>query len=391
MPGESPEPLPPDTGGTPPSAAPAGAVPAVTVHNDQQLLERFVSTGDEEAFALLVRRHGGLVFRLCERILADCHDAEDAFQATFMVLARKAAEIRHLNVLSSWLCGVATRVALRVRSKRSRRRTREIDSSSLAGPVGGNAAAVTDAPKGNPLEQLAGRVARSDDPARAADCSEKLAAVAEELGRLPEKHRAPLVLCYLEGKKNQEAADLLRWPVGTLKSRLSRAREALRARLARRGIVVGTAAAAALLSESIADVVVPAAVAKASLAVLGSSAAAISPRVAILARETTRAMKSTRLLVALAVGVAMVLLVGRGIWLATGADDDPAVQLAPPAGRVVAQPTESPPGDTPSEATTPRVAGERDTERPQYTCPLLTAFMRAWNDTVPDDAARQEL
>jgi HlyD family secretion protein len=211
------DPLPADAGGAP---------------SDRELLDHFLSAGSEEAFTLLVRRHGGIVYRVCERILQDRHDAEDAFQATFLILTRKAAEIRELDVLSSWLYGVATRVAVRVKSKRGRCRAREIDSTSLRGATAEAGKLLGDETNVNALEGLLGPASRSEDPRRSADRAEQFAVVAEELGRLPEKHRAPLILCYLQGKKNNEAAKLLGLPLGTFKSRLTKAREILRGRLA---------------------------------------------------------------------------------------------------------------------------------------------------------------
>src|SRR5262249_32075120 len=149
-----------------------------------------------------------LVFGVCRRILFDMQDAEDAFQATFLVLARKASSITRRSRVSNWLYGVAFRVAARARKNALRRRVLERHDFDVT--------AVPDA-------------GRSRDP-------ELAPLLHEEVQRLPDKYRAPLVLCYLEGKTNQEAADQLRWPVGTVKTRLSKAREMLRTRLARRGV-----------------------------------------------------------------------------------------------------------------------------------------------------------
>jgi RNA polymerase sigma factor (sigma-70 family) len=186
---------------------------AALSQTDAQLLERFVSRRDEPAFAALMVRHGPMVLCLCRQMLRDAQEAEDAFQAAFLVLARNADSIRKRPSLGAWLYGVAYRVAARLRGRAERRKTRErpdVDLSSLAAA-------------GQP------------------DHRDLRHVLHEEIRRLPEKYRSPVLLCYLEGKTNEEAAAELRWPVGTVKARLWRAREMLRVRLARRGL--GSAAA----------------------------------------------------------------------------------------------------------------------------------------------------
>jgi RNA polymerase sigma factor (sigma-70 family) len=175
---------------------------------DAQLLERFVGRRDEPAFAALMVRHGPMVLCLCRQMLRDAQEAEDAFQASFLVLARNAASIQKRPSLSAWLYGVAYRVAARLRGSAARRRIREapgVDLSALAG---------------------------STEPANL----DLQPVLHEEIRRLPIKYRAPVVLCYLESKTNEEAARQLSWPVGTVKARLSRARDMLRMRLERRGM-----------------------------------------------------------------------------------------------------------------------------------------------------------
>ena len=172
------------------------------------LLARFVARRDEAAFAALVARHGPMVLATCRRLLPAGDDADDAFQATFLVLARRAGSVR-AERLAPWLHGVARRVAGRARAVAARRRGRE----------GGDLPDVADPPPG------AGPDLR--------------AVIDEELARLPEKYRAPLVLCYLDGLTHLEAADQLGWPVGSVRSRLARGRDRLRGGLSRRGLAPG--------------------------------------------------------------------------------------------------------------------------------------------------------
>lgn len=182
--------------------------PAVEL-SDGELLQRFVRSRSESAFAALVERHGPLVLDVCRRILGDPHDAEDAFQATFLVLVRRAESLRPTGLLAGWLHGVASRVAHKARARSMRWRCRERE--------------VPDVPS-NPIV----------DP----DGSDLRLILDEEVGRLPEKYRRPVILCYLQGRAYTEAARQLGCPPGTISGRLARARNLLRARLQRRGIVL---------------------------------------------------------------------------------------------------------------------------------------------------------
>ena len=197
------------------------------VLNDGQLLTRFLKDRDETSFQALVQRHGPSVLSLCRRMLGDAHLAEDAFQATFLVLARRAGAITRHESLGSWLYGVAYRVALKARQGASRRQIREQSYSSMF----------------EPSEE-------KNDP----EMSEVLE---QELQRLPEKYRAPLLLCYLEGKTKSEAARQLGWSDGAVHGRLERAREKLRLRLSRRGFVLPTAGLIAILANHAAPAAVP--------------------------------------------------------------------------------------------------------------------------------------
>ncbi len=203
---------------------------------DGELLERFTTQHDEAAFAVLVQRHGALVLRVCRRVLHDAHEAEDAFQATFLVLARKAASIRSHTSVAGWLYEVAYHLALRARTRAAKRRLHE---------------------------RRAGGMRKEDSQTR--PVGRELGAILdEELGRLPEKYRTPLVLCYLEGKTHEQAACELGWPTGSMSSRLARARELLRDRLAGRGVALSAAALACLLGSDPASAGAPASLVKAT-------------------------------------------------------------------------------------------------------------------------------
>ncbi len=206
---------------------------AAAAPGDAQLLEGFLARPDGEAFAALVRRHGPMVLAVCRRILRDPHDAEDAFQATFLVLLRKARSVARPEHLANWLYGVACRTALKARGNLSRRRLREQP--------------LLDVPNEKGVAELVWLDVRP--------------IIDEELSRLPDKLRLPVVLCCLEGRSRREAARLLGWPEGTLSTRLHEARQVLRRRLPRRGLALSAAAVVAALSQGAAPAAVPAALA----------------------------------------------------------------------------------------------------------------------------------
>jgi len=187
---------------------------------DAELLRRFAAHADETAFALLVQRHRGLVMTVCRNVLRQEQDAEDAFQATFLILARKVASIRERECIASWLHGVAYRTAGNARRHGMRRRKYEMQS----------------------------RVSEGLSPLSEASFREWQAILDEEVRRLPEKYRAPFVLCCLEGKGREEAARELGWKEGTLSSRLSQGRNLLRDRLTRRGLTLSALLGAKALS-----------------------------------------------------------------------------------------------------------------------------------------------
>jgi RNA polymerase sigma factor (sigma-70 family) len=181
---------------------------------DADWLARFVANHDEAAFALLVGRHGPMVWRLCRRMVGDAHLAEDCFQATFLALARQAASIRRPGALAAWLYGVAYRVAATARREQRRRET-----------LGGDAVAECADRRPHALDRLTGR--------------ELMMVFETELQRLPESYRLPIVLCCVEGLSLEEAAGRLGWTAGSVKGRLERGRARLHARLMRRGLTLG--------------------------------------------------------------------------------------------------------------------------------------------------------
>src|SRR5687768_3920755 len=177
--------------------------------SDAQLVGGFLEGRDESAFAALVQRHGPMVLGVCKRILRDHHEAEDAFQATFLVLVRKAASIIPRQMVGNWLYGVAYQTAVRARTIAAKRRARERQVTDMP-----EAAASHD--RWTALEPL----------------------LDQELTRLPDKYRLAVVLCDLEGKSRKQAAEQLDCPEGTVSGRLARARKMLAKRLARHGLMV---------------------------------------------------------------------------------------------------------------------------------------------------------
>jgi RNA polymerase sigma factor (sigma-70 family) len=271
---------------------------------DSDLLARFVATRDEEAFAALVERHGPLVLGVCRRVLGNYHDAEDAFQAAFLVLATRARAVAKRDSVGSWLYVVAYRTALEARSANARRRARERQVEHLPHP----------------------EVA----PAEPQDWRPLLD---QELSRLPDKYRAPVVLCDLEGKTYQEAACLLGVAVGTLSSRLAAARKRLAGRLARTGLALSGGALAAALPQG-ATGQVPAALvsstARAAALVAAGHLAAVATPAAVLSRGVLKAMFMTKLKVALALVLVVALGAGGLSYRATG-QPAPTVEKRPPA------------------------------------------------------------
>jgi RNA polymerase sigma factor (sigma-70 family) len=258
---------------------------------DAVLLERFVSQDDETAFATLLARHGPMVLGICRRILRDSHDAEDAFQATFLVLARKAGTLRRPEALASWLYGTARHLASTVRRGKLRRQQRESDCPYSLAPSS----------SADLLDDLSAR--------------ELMLALDEEITCLPDSYRLPLILCCLEGHSHEEAARLLSWTLGSLKGRLERGRKKLRARLTRRGLTYsgtlltlgvlpgGTASAAGrLTAETL----------QAALAFARGECGAISTEIVALAESGITSMTAAKVKIGLALLLATSLAVGTG-------------------------------------------------------------------------------
>lgn len=255
---------------------------------DRQLLEDYTRRQDESALAALVQRHGPMVWGVCRRVLSNHYDAEDAFQATFLVLVRKAAAIAAPELLANWLYGVAHQTARKARATVARRTVRERLVTDMPEP------AVVEKDLWNDLRPV----------------------LDQELSRLPDIYRVVLVLCDLEGKTRTEAARQLGLPEGTVGSRLARARGRLAKRLTARGVTLSGGALAAMLAPNVASAGVPDAVVSSTLRAarflaLGHVAAAgvISPKVAALTDGVLKAMLVSKLKAVVAVGLVLGVLV----------------------------------------------------------------------------------
>ena len=262
--------------------------------SDADLLERFSLRRDEAAFATLVNRHGPMVQGVCQRILGDAHAAEDVFQAVFLVLVRKCATIRRPELLANWLYGVAFRIARKARIKAIRNQARERWAEKMP-----TREQVLDLEWGE-LKQV----------------------LDEEMNQLPEKYRAPLVLCYLRGQTNAQAAAQLGWPTGSMSERLSRAREMLRRRLNRRGLNLSAVLLAVLLSQktaaaAVSPVLVATTVKTAvSYASNGAAAGSLSPNLLELVLDPDRpALLSYLKTFSVALGLAVAIVL---IWPSRG-------------------------------------------------------------------------
>jgi RNA polymerase sigma factor (sigma-70 family) len=274
---------------------------------DDTLLERFVAQRDAAAFEDLVHRHGPMVMGVCRRVLGRTPDAEDAFQATFLVLLRKAGTFGRRGTLAGWLYTVAHRVALRARANTARRLECERDAMKNQ-----DFALMDEDRAWNDLRPV----------------------IDEELSRLPEKYREPVVLCYLEGNTEQEAAQQLDCPLGTLSWRLVHAREMLRTRLAKRGVALSTGLLGTLLAER-ATAAVPPATFDLTLTVAGAllatgptaatTAGIASVQVSALTEGVLQAMFMTRMKLAAGM-LTLILMIGSALAWAVDPADRPQAE-----------------------------------------------------------------
>jgi RNA polymerase sigma factor (sigma-70 family) len=295
--------------------------------SDRELLERFVASRDRTVLEALVRRHGGLVLAACRQVLAEPADVEDAFQATFLLLLQKAGSVQWRPSLGNWLFGAAHRIAVRVRANAVRRRQCEAE---------------------------AGRLALGSQPPPDLSWREAVEALHEELDRLPDRYRLPLLLCYLQGKSRDEAAEQLGWTPGSLKGRLERGRELLRQRLVRRGITLSAGLLGAVANSSAAGALPPRLV-QATL-----TAATSGPRAAVAALTGgVSAMLTSK------VKLASVLVLILGLFGAGAAalrSPEPAAGAAPPAAKQTAA-VDNPPSAPPAVVAQP--SGEKDGQEPR--------------------------
>jgi RNA polymerase sigma factor (sigma-70 family) len=292
--------------------------------SDRQLVERFAAARDDDAFAALVDRHGPMVLGVCRQLLGDHQHAEDAFQAVFLVLARKAPSLRQPELLGNWLYGVALRTARKARGRLARRcRTEE--------------AGAADRPEAQPAAQAEPLLER-----------EQAEALHVEIDRLPGAFRAPVLLCYFEGLTLDEAAHRLRWPVGTTRSRLARAREKLRRGLTRRGFALPGAALAprASVSSLLCDSTTRAAIAFAARqAAAGGS---LSASAATLAQEVLNTMLLHKLRLA-TMSLLLLAIVATGAAyhssgaLARSREGEPPGEPIARTARTEPRPAEAPP------------------------------------------------
>lgn len=295
---------------------------------DGQLLERYLSQREPAAVTALVERHGSMVWGVCCRVLQNHQDAEDAFQATFLVLVRKAASIRSRAKIGNWLYGVAHQTALKARATIARRKAREMQVGTMPEPA----------------------------TAEPEDWSELQPVLDQELSRLPEKYRTVVVQCDLEGKTKKEAARLLGLPQGTVASRLARARVLLAKRLSRQGLAIPVATLATLLSRTAASAAVPAAVLNSTIRVLilvgtgvETAPGLVSPEVVALSKGVMKTMFLNKLWT---LTISLLLLAGIGLGTAIGlphllgaqvAAEPGGTQGAPPRkGSLPAPPKEGP-------------------------------------------------
>ncbi len=294
---------------------------------DEELLARFFKTSEEGAFSVLVGRYSSLVYGVCKRVLGNAADAEDAFQATFLVLVKKGAKLQQPGRLANWLYGVALRTANHVKSKRARR-TRVERGASVAAP----------------------RSEMND-----MNYEQMWNVLDEEIHQLPPKYALPLVLVYLEGKTNAEAATQLGWPEGSMSRRLSRAKELLRSRLSKRGMAMSAVLLAAAVFARPAAACAPAPL-LASTVKAGSLVAqgarlvdVVSPFAAKVVEEVALSLSgSYKLIASLAVAAASLFIASSVVVWQVAAPDDASLFQKPPPPTHIFPPNTDRPGNSAS-------------------------------------------
>lgn len=294
---------------------------------DGDLLARFVASRDEEAFAEMVRRHGPMVLAVCRRVTGRPHDAEDAFQAAFLVLARRAAHVTRPELLANWLYGVAYRTALDARA--ARRRAEEHVVPAAPEPAA---------------------------PPPPDDVAELRHVIDEELAKLPDKYRTAVVLCDLEGLPRAAAAAQMGIPEGTLSSRLAHARKVLAQRLSRRGVTTSAIVISAALGRDSVATVIPHSLMNTTISAAvrfapgGSVPLGVSPAVSSLTDGVLKTMLATRLRQLLAIGLLICGLIGVGsvlsqqlqVTLPQDPNEPPTIVLDPATGIAEQQPKTHP-------------------------------------------------
>lgn len=286
-----------------------------TPSTDYELLQRFTSNKDEAAFSALMERYGPVVMGVARRVLHDAHEAEDVFQATFVILVRKAASLDGRSPLATWLHTVAFNLALKAKKRSNMRREREKEAASM-----------------------------TEQQSSTAAWNEMRSLLDAELERLPVKYRAPLTLCYLMGKTTDETAQELGCSSDAIRGRLAMAKDLLRTRLAKQGVVVSSALLGTVLAENVAHAAVPVACASstlhAALAVAGHGTGVLSASVALLVQEGVRQMFVAKVKMVAVVLVAIIVLgagaglvaqkvmAGKGQDFADASDKEPAKKKA---------------------------------------------------------------
>lgn len=329
------------------------AVPQSNSHaerGDAELLAQFIERHDQSAFETLVRTHGPMVYGVCLRMLGNHHDAEDAFQATFLILAQKAASIVRRGLPANWLFQVAHRSALKVRTAVVKRRQRE-----------------------QPMIELP-EAATSPS----AGWSDLAPALDAEVHALPYKYQVAIVLCDLEGKTRQDAARQLGWPEGTLVTRLAKAREILANRLTRQGIVLSTASLVLLLSEHVASAAVP-----------GVLVAATAQAAAAMPLQATAATFFSAKGAAVAKGLVKTTLLTKGVAAATLAGVVAVAGMAVQPTET-AKPKEPAPIRRAAESFPPEIQRALE-ENAKQLSPISISSSMEWKSDLPVDEAMKRL